>query len=106
MRLKITLFLALCWIFVALFAPWIFPYDPTLGDLEQKFLSPSAQHWLGTDHLGRDILSRLGYGARISLFSVFVISLLIALSSFIIGIIAGYIRLATSGNTDNSYITH
>ena len=90
MRLKIALFLALCWIFVALFAPWIFPYDPTLGDLEQKFLSPSAQHWLGTDHLGRDILSRLGYVARVSLFSVFVISLLIALSSFIIGIIAGY----------------
>ena len=90
MRLKISLFLAITLILIAILAPIIFPYDPTLGNLEDKFLPPSLEHWLGTDHLGRDILSRLGYGARISIFSVFIISLLIAISSFFVGIVAGY----------------
>src|SRR5580658_1916838 len=77
-------------VFAALFAPWIAPQDPAHIDLPNRLQSPSAQHWCGTDELGRDILSRLIWGARISLFvgsSVVVCSLLLGL---IIGSLAGY----------------
>jgi peptide/nickel transport system permease protein len=76
--------------FSAIFAPWIAPQDPAHIDLPNRLQSPSAQHWCGTDELGRDILSRLIWGARISLFvgsSVVVCSLLLGL---IIGSLAGY----------------
>ena len=53
--------------FCALFAPLIAPYDPLLQDLGSRLMPPSAAHWLGTDSLGRDIASRILYGARISL---------------------------------------
>ena len=54
------------WTFLAIFAPWIAPYDPNAQDAD-KFLTPSAAHWMGTDELNRDIWSRIIYGARISL---------------------------------------
>lgn len=87
-----TLGLVLVIIFVifALFAPWIAPQDPALIDLPQRLAPPSWLHWCGTDELGRDILSRLIYGARISMLvgsSVVVGSLFLGL---IIGSIAGY----------------
>lgn len=56
----IILFLLL----VALFAPWLAPYDPVLQNPAQRLLAPDAQHWLGTDSYGRDVLSRLIYGTR------------------------------------------
>jgi peptide/nickel transport system permease protein len=74
----------------ALFAPWIAPYDPAQIDLPFRLAGPSAQHWFGTDELGRDILSRLIYGARISMLvggSVVAASLTLGL---ILGSIAGY----------------
>jgi peptide/nickel transport system permease protein len=77
-------------IFSAVFAPWISPQDPAQIDLPNRLQTPSAQHWCGTDELGRDILSRLIWGARISLFvgsSVVVCSLLLGL---VIGSLAGY----------------
>jgi peptide/nickel transport system permease protein len=77
-------------VFAAIFAPWISPQDPAYIDLPNRLQSPSPQHWCGTDELGRDILSRLIWGARISLFvgsSVVVCSLLLGL---IIGSLAGY----------------
>jgi len=52
----------------ALFAPWIAPQDPAHIDLPTRLEPPSSTHWCGTDELGRDILSRLIYGARISMF--------------------------------------
>ncbi len=76
--------------FSAIFAPWIAPQDPAHIDLPTRLQSPSAEHWCGTDELGRDILSRLIWGARISLFvgsSVEECSLLLGL---IIGSLAGY----------------
>jgi peptide/nickel transport system permease protein len=76
--------------FSAIFAPWISPQDPAHIDLPNRLHAPSAQHWCGTDELGRDILSRLIWGARISLFvgtSVVAGSLLLGL---IIGSLAGY----------------
>jgi peptide/nickel transport system permease protein len=77
-------------VFAAIFAPWVAPQDPAYIDLPNRLETPSAQHWSGTDELGRDILSRLIWGARISLFvgsSVVICSLLLGL---IIGSLAGY----------------
>ena len=74
----------------ALFAPWLAPQDPAHIDLPNRLQRPSSQHLCGTDELGRDILSRLIWGARISMFvggSVVVCSLLLGLS---IGSLAGY----------------
>ena len=51
----------------ALFAPWLAPQDPARIDLPARLMPPSAAHWFGTDELGRDILSRVIYGARISM---------------------------------------
>jgi ABC-type dipeptide/oligopeptide/nickel transport system permease subunit len=50
-----------------LLAPWLAPYDPYASDLENSLKPPSARHWLGTDELGRDLLSRILYGARLSM---------------------------------------
>src|SRR5258707_1478900 len=77
-------------VFSAICAPLIAPQDPAHIDLPNRLQTPSAQHWCGTDELGRDILSRLIWGARISLFvgsSVVACSLLLGL---IIGSLAGY----------------
>jgi len=74
----------------ALFAPWVAPQDPAHIDLPNRLQSPSTQHLAGTDELGRDILSRLIWGARISMFvgsSVVACSLFLGL---IIGSLAGY----------------
>jgi len=59
--------LALLLVFIALAAPWIAPYDPTAQNLPARLLGPSATHWMGTDDLGRDILSRIFFGARVSM---------------------------------------
>jgi len=74
----------------ALFAPWIAPQDPAYIDLPNRLASPSSAHWCGTDELGRDILSRLIYGSRISML---VGSCVVAVSLFlglIVGSVAGY----------------
>ena len=74
----------------ALFAPWIAPQDPSHIDLASRLASPSLGHWFGTDELGRDILSRLVYGSRISMLvgsSVVAAALGLGL---IVGSIAGY----------------
>jgi peptide/nickel transport system permease protein len=74
----------------AVFAPWIAPRDPAYIDLPSRLMGPSAAHWFGTDELGRDILSRVIYGARISMLvgtCVVVTSLILGL---IFGSIAGY----------------
>ncbi len=74
----------------ALLAPWLAPQDPAQIDLPSRLTPPSAAHWMGADELGRDILSRLLFGARISMLvgaSVVLVSLTLGL---IIGSIAGY----------------
>jgi len=74
----------------ALFAPWIAPQDPAAIDLPSRLDSASRAHWLGTDELGRDMLSRVIYGARISMLvgsGVVLTSLALGL---VIGSIAGY----------------
>ena len=75
---------------LAIFAPWIAPQSPAHIDLAARLAPPSAAHWFGTDELGRDILSRVIYGARISMLvgaSVVTFSLLLGM---VAGCIAGY----------------
>src|SRR5437870_5580576 len=74
----------------ALIAPWIAPADPAAQNLPARLASPSRAHWMGTDELGRDILSRTLYGARISLLvSVCVVSGC-GVIGLTMGMLAGY----------------
>ncbi|HSY63938.1 MAG TPA: hypothetical protein VK829_05035, partial [Terriglobales bacterium] len=74
----------------AIFASWIAPQDPAHIDLPMRLAGPSFSHWCGTDELGRDILSRLIYGSRISmLVGSCVVAASLALG-LIVGSIAGY----------------
>ncbi len=75
---------------VSLLAPVIAPYDPGAIDLKNVLASPSAEHWFGTDQLGRDVLSRMIWGARISLKVGFVATGLAILIGMILGAVAGY----------------
>jgi peptide/nickel transport system permease protein len=77
-------------IIVALLAPWISPADPASQNLPQRLQPPSAAHWMGTDELGRDILSRVLYGARISLFVAMCVVLGCGLTGLTLGMLAGY----------------
>jgi ABC-type dipeptide/oligopeptide/nickel transport system permease subunit len=75
----------LLFIFIAAFAPWIAPYPPNKPDLNSPLQNPSAAHWLGTDALGRDTLSRIIYGSRTSL----EIGLSVVFMACIVGITLG-----------------
>jgi len=74
----------------ALLAPLIAPYDPNLQETANRLMPPSALHWLGTDAFGRDILSRMIYGARPTLLLVLVVVLLMAPLGILVGIFAGF----------------
>ena len=74
----------------ALFAPWIAPYSPLDPDMPNRLLGPSAEHWMGTDRFGRDIWSRVIYGARTSLAAGVFVMLLAALIGLPIGLASGY----------------
>ncbi len=75
---------------MAIFAQYVAPYDPYVQDLSKILAPPSAEHWLGTDDLGRDILSRVIHGARVSL-TVGLVAESIALAlGVVIGAVAGY----------------
>lgn len=76
----------------ALLAPFIAPYPYDKQDLANYEKPPSAQHWFGTDQLGRDMLSRVIYGARSSAFVVLLVSIVHLLFGIPIGAIAGYFR--------------
>lgn len=76
--------------FAAIFAPIISPHDPYRVVMDEQFLPPSLTHWLGTDNFGRDILTRILYGARISLVVGIVPSFISLVIGTIMGIISGY----------------
>jgi peptide/nickel transport system permease protein len=83
--------IVLAWILVALFAPFIAPYDPTKVNVSDSLIPPGPAHWFGTDDLGRDMLSRVIWGSRVSL-SVGVISVSIGLLvGTSLGLAAGYL---------------
>jgi peptide/nickel transport system permease protein len=88
--------IAIIWILVAIFAPLVAPHDP----LAQNFpptTGPSAAHWFGTDELGRDVLSRVIYGARITVPIALLLVGLSALIGGLLGAIAGYLRGIADG---------
>jgi peptide/nickel transport system permease protein len=87
----IALFVIVALILIAIFAPFIAPYDPTKQSWSAVRKAPSLAHWFGTDEVGRDILSRIIYGTRASL-SAGVISVGIAISIGVpLGLLAGYL---------------
>lgn len=88
----IGLVLILLFAFAALFAPLIAPYDPLFQNISASLTPPSPEYWLGTDKLGRDLYSRMLYGARISLLVGFVVVLLSGLFGGLIGLISGFMR--------------
>ena len=77
-------------IFTALFAPWLAPYDPYKPNLRETLRSPSLTHPLGTDALGRDLLSRIIYGSRTSLQVGLIAVGLAAITGMFLGLLAGY----------------
>jgi peptide/nickel transport system permease protein len=77
-------------IFAAIFAPLLAPYDPYQQNLEVLLQHPSGAHWLGTDEIGRDVLSRLLYGTRTSLMVGVVAVGVAALIGVTLGLISGY----------------
>jgi peptide/nickel transport system permease protein len=88
--LAIGLVLALAMVLVALAAPWLAPYDPNAQDVLLKLEPPSAAHPFGTDDFGRDVLSRVIYGSRISLFVGAIATLAGVLAGTLIGVVSGY----------------
>ena len=84
-----TVFLVL-FVILSLLAPVISPYDPNQMDLLSKLKGPSSAHWLGTDYLGRDVLSRLIYGGRVSLAVSLLAGTFAAVIGIALGLVAGY----------------
>ena len=88
----VGLMLVVLLVLLAVFAPLLAPYAPDAQNLRARLRGPSAEHWFGTDEFGRDILSRVLYGARISLFTGLVPVVSGLLVGTTIGLVAGYYR--------------
>ncbi|MDT0178014.1 ABC transporter permease [Pantoea sp. RRHST58] len=89
--LTIGLTLVAILVLTALLAPLLAPFDPNLQTISARLLPPSAQHWFGTDGFGRDLLSRVIYGARPTLLLVSLILVLTIPVGLLVGITAGYV---------------
>ena len=90
-------FIVLLFILTVIFAPLIAPYDFAHQDIPDRLQGPSAAHWLGTDHLGRDLFSRLVYGSRIALVTAIPSVSVALVTGILLGLIAGY----AGGTIDN-----
>ena len=75
---------------VAAFAPWIATTDGNVQDLDIRLLPPGPEHWFGTDQLGRDIFDRIVYGARITLYIVLLVSVIVGPIGLVVGTVAAY----------------
>ena len=82
--------LTLLLVVVALAAPWLAPYDPVAQNLPARLVPPTAAHWMGTDELGRDILSRIIFGARVSMLVSICVVFGAGMIGLAIGAVAGY----------------
>lgn len=89
--LYISAFLMCTLLFVAIFAPWLMPNDPHEPNLLMKLQGFSSEYPLGTDHLGRCVLSRLIEGTRVSLFIATIVLVTTLIISLVVGIVAGYV---------------
>lgn len=87
---RVALILVAGFLVTAIFAPWLAPYSPVKIDVLHKLQPPSAEHWFGTDHLGRDLLSRVIYGARTALTIAMVSVAIAGAIGLLLGLIAGY----------------
>ena len=76
---------------VAALAPWLATHPPTGQALGDRLQPPSAAHWLGTDELGRDIYSRIVYGARLTLYIVGLVVIMVGPIGLLVGTVAGYV---------------
>jgi peptide/nickel transport system permease protein len=85
---------------VVALAPQLAPYSPSAQDIPSRLQGPSAQHWVGTDELGRDLLSRAMFGARIALYVALPAGLLALAVGLLIGTLAGYL----GGRTDRALV--
>ena len=74
----------------AIFAPWVTPYDPLAVDYESMLAAPSWQHWMGTDSFGRDVMTRVIYGARTALAVGFLASFVGSTAGAVIGVVSAY----------------
>ena len=88
----IGLGLVLFMVFVAIFAPWLSSHDPLYLDVMNRLQAPSPDHWFGTDEFGRDLFSRVVYGARISLFVGFIVMLVTSVLGILFGVLAAYYK--------------
>ena len=86
----IGILVAAIFILAAIFAPWVATHDVTLQNLAVRYAAPSYDHWFGTDALGRDVFSRVVYGARISLRVGITVVSVSAFVGIIIGAVAGF----------------
>jgi peptide/nickel transport system permease protein len=86
----IGIFVAAVLVIAAIFAPLIATHDPIAQNLSMRYAAPSAEHWFGTDAIGRDVFSRLVYGARTSLEVGIVVTVVSAVVGMFIGSIAGF----------------
>lgn len=82
----------LAWTLLAILAPWISPHDPNFVDVTFRLRPPSAANWMGTDALGRDVATRVIYGARVSLSVGMIVVLLGGLFGTLLGAMAAYAR--------------
>jgi peptide/nickel transport system permease protein len=82
--------LTLILVVVALAAPWLAPYDPVAQNLPARLVPPTAAHWMGTDELGRDILSRIIFGTRVSMLVSICVVFGAGIIGLAIGAVAGY----------------
>ncbi|MBN8905677.1 MAG: ABC transporter permease, partial [Rhodospirillales bacterium] len=79
-------------VFIAIFAPWLGTVDPTALAPAKRIRPPSEIYWFGTDMLGRDVYSRVMFGARVSLIVGFAVALLSSAIGTFIGVVSGYVR--------------
>lgn len=77
-------------VLVAVFAPWLSGFNPNLQDMPERLLPPSGTHWLGTDGFGRDLLTRMLFGARPTLLLVLLVLLLTLPIGVLVGVTAGF----------------
>jgi peptide/nickel transport system permease protein len=88
--LLIGVVMVLVMVLIAVFAPWIAPHDPDAQNMMLNLAGPSREHWLGNDAFGRDVLSRIVWGARVSLYVGFVATISALVIGTAVGIVSGY----------------
>ena len=83
--------IVLAWLIITAAAPWLAPVDPYKQAIVDRLQSPSSKYWFGTDQLGRDVLSRVMYGGRISLPAAVLVILLSGVVGTVVGAVAGFV---------------